>query len=781
MNKPETRTTPFSTHWGAYWAEVTDGKLTGIRDYEKDPDPALIGPGIIDMVEHKTRVRQPAIRRDFLKHGPASDRTARGRGPFVAVPWDEALDIAAAEIERVRKEHGNQAIFGGSYGWASAGRFHHAQSHVHRFLNCAGGYTASIANYSYAAAYAIVPHVIGPYAQTVLNGATSWPVIAEHTGLIVAFGGLGRKTAQVTSGGVGRHTLREGLLAAHANGCEFVSISPLSTDMVSRLEAEWLAPNPNTDIALMLALAHTLATEGLHDRAFLDRYCTGWEKFEPYLMGADGQAKDAKWAEKITGIPARTIRALARRMAKTRTMITVSWSLQRADHGEQPVWMAIVLAAMLGQIGLPGGGFGIGYGSENGIGNPVLPFKFPAVPQGQNPIDTAIPVNRISDMLLNPGGAYDFDGERRSYPDIRLVYWTGGNPFHHQQDLNRLIQAMHRPETIIVNEIWWTQMARHADIVFPATTMLEREDIGMAHWEPLITAMRKAIDPVGEARADYEIFTGLARRMGVEAAYTEGRSAEDWVRHLWQQARQRAAEAGFTLPTLDELREKGTTELPPNPTEPVLLSAFRADPAASPLPTPSGRIEIFSERIAGFGYDDCPGHPVWIEPAEWLGNARPGQLHLISNQPATRLHSQLDPGRVSLASKVAGREPITINPTDAAARSIAGGDVVIVSNERGACLAGAVLSDIVRPGVVRLSTGAWFDPAEPGRPGSLCKHGNPNVLTRNAGTSRLGQGPSAHTTLVEIARYERTPPPVTAHEPPEILPRESVGDDQGSS
>ncbi|HET7410698.1 MAG TPA: molybdopterin dinucleotide binding domain-containing protein, partial [Paracoccaceae bacterium] len=388
---------------------------------------------------------------------------------------------------------------------------------------------------------------------------------------------------------------------------------------------------------------------------------------------------------------------------------------------------------------------------------------------------TAIPVNRISDMLMDPGGTYDFDGERRTYPDIRLVYWTGGNPFHHQQDLHKLVQAMHRPETVIVNEIWWTPTARHADIVFPATTMLEREDIGMTHWEPLITAMRQAIDPVAEARSDYDIFTGLARRMGLEAVYTEGRSPEDWIRHLWDQTRQRAGESGFTLPTLDELRETGTTELPPNPSEPVLLSEFRADPEANRLSTPSGKIEIFSERIAAFGYDDCPGHPAWIEPAEWLGSARPGQMHLISNQPRTRLHSQFDPGSVSKASKVADREPITLNAADAAARGISAGDVVIVSNERGACLAGAILSDAVRPGVVQLSTGAWFDPAEPGRPGTLCKHGNPNVLTRNDGTSRLGQGPSAHTTLVEVARFEGTPPPVTAHQPPEVLPRDASG------
>ncbi|HSF94596.1 MAG TPA: molybdopterin-dependent oxidoreductase, partial [Thermohalobaculum sp.] len=699
------------------------------------------------------------------------DRTGRGREPFVAVPWDEALDIAGAELDRVRRAHGNEAIFGGSYGWASAGRFHHAQSQVHRFLNCIGGYVAHSDNYSYAAVNNLSPHVVGRFSQVVLDRATSWPVIAEHSKLIVMFGGLPKKNAQITSGGVGRHTMPSALRQAKANGAEFVLVSPIRSDAIPEIEAEWLAPRPNTDMALMLGLAHTMVTEGLHDRDFLTRYTTGFAQFLPYLTGeSDGQPKDADWAAGICGLGAETIRNLARRMAATRTMITVAWAIQRGDHGEQPCWMAIVLAAMLGQIGLPGGGFGIGYGSENGIGNPVKMFRFPALPQGDNAVGQTIPVARIADALLHPGGAYDFNGEKRTYPDLRLVYWAGGNPFHHHQDLNRLVRAFHRPECVIVNEIWWTQMARHADIVFPATTMLEREDISMTHWEPLIVAMRKAVEPVGDARDDYAIFTGLARRMGVEEAFTEGRSPEDWVRHLWDQARQRAAEAGFELPLLDELRERETISLPDPEREAVLLADFRADPAANPLETPSGRIEIFSRRIASFGYDDCPGHPVWIEPYEWLGAAETEKypLHLMSNQPRTRLHSQFDPGRVSQASKIKGREPMVMHPDDAAQRGIADGDVVRVFNDRGACLAGVILSDTIMRGVVQLSTGAWYDPAEPGVEGSLCKHGNPNVLTRDKGTSRLGQGPSAHSALVQIERFEGEPPPVTAFVPPRI-------------
>jgi len=202
--------------------------------------------------------------------------------------------------------------------------------------------------------------------------------------------------------------------------------------------------------------------------------------------------------------------------------------------------------------------------------------------------------------------------------------------------------------------------------------------------------------------------------------------------------------------------------------ERVLFGDFRAQPKDYPLATPSGRIEIFSDTIDAFGYDDCAGHPRWFEPAEWLGGeqAKRYPLHLVSNQPTTRLHSQLDCGKTSVAGKVQNREPVLIHPQDAAAREISDGDVVRLYNDRGACLAGARISDDVRPGVVVLSTGAWYDPHTPT---GLERHGNPNVLTLDKGTSRLAQGPSAHTALVELERAAGPIPAVRAFDTPKIL------------
>jgi biotin/methionine sulfoxide reductase len=209
-------------------------------------------------------------------------------------------------------------------------------------------------------------------------------------------------------------------------------------------------------------------------------------------------------------------------------------------------------------------------------------------------------------------------------------------------------------------------------------------------------------------------------------------------------------------------------ELPVPLNPPVLFEAYRRDPAAHPLRTPSGRIELFSETIAAYGYDDCPGHPVWLEPAEWLGaeQAEIYGLHLLSNQPRARLHSQLDCGDVSRAAKVAGREPVLLNTKDAVARGIVSGDVVRIYNVRGACLAGAVVTDAIRPGVIQLATGAWFDPLEPAEIGSLDKHGNPNVLTLDKGTSKLAQCSSAQTALAEVERFDGQAPPITAFSRP---------------
>ena len=756
------------SHWGAFTAEVEDGRVTGVRPFARDPDPSAMIEAIPEALYAANRIAQPMVREGWLRDGPAAGGAGRGAEPFVPVGWDLALDLVAGELARVKENHGNQAIFGGSQGWSSAGCFHHARTQLRRFLFAFGGCVDQVTNYSFGAAMAFLPHIVGSIGP-VIGPLTSWPVIARNTKLMVMFGGANLKNGQVAPGGQGVHSYAGNMREAAAAGVRFVNISPMRDDGPEFLDPQWIPIRPNTDTAMMLALAHTLVAEGLEDAEFVARYCTGFERVKPYLMGeSDGRPKDADWAEAITGVDAATIRDLARRMATTRTMLTAAWSLQRADHGEQTYWALILLAALLGQIGLPGGGFGFGYGSLGGLGDPPNAIPVPAMPIGRNPLDLAIPAARITDLLLDPGGVMDFNGATIDLPHIRLIYWAGGNPFHHHQDLNRLIGAWQRPETVIVHEAWWTATARHADIVLPATTTLERNDIGAGSRNGFVFAMQKAVEPVGGARNDFDILADLAARLGFRDAYTEGRDEQAWIRHIYDRCRDRAGSNRVAMPAFEQFWDEGHFELPPQEEDFYLFRDFRADPGSHPLATPSGRIELYSERIAALDYDDCPPHPSWIEPAEWLGadKAKEFPLHLVSSQPGSRLHSQMDGAHVSRATKVAGREPVRIHPDDAAARGIGDGDVVRVFNDRGACLAGAVVSAEVSPGVVRLSNGAWYDPAEPGTPGALEIHGNANTLTLDKGTSKLGQGPSALTALVEIERFGETPPPVKAFSPP---------------
>jgi len=761
-----------SSHWGTFDAVVEDGRLTGIRPFAGDPNPSPLLGNFVDAVHGPARIERPMVRAGWLERGPGpTDR--RGAEPFVPLEWDEAIELLAGEYRRVYRDHGPEAVFGGSYGWASAGRFHHAQSQIHRFLNCLGGYVRSVDNYSFAAGDVILRRVAAP-AYHFAQRATAWESVAESTELVVAFGGLPLKNVDVSPGGASRHRAAGFLHSAVGRGMEVVSVSPIRDDAAEWLGAEWLDVIPGTDVALMLGLAFVLVDEGLHDRAFLDRCCVGFDRFEDYLLGrSDGQPKDPAWASAICGVEPGRIAALARRMAASRTLVNVNWSLQRTQHGEQAPWMGLALASMLGQIGLPGGGFGFSYGSMAQVGEAPVAGRLPALPQGTNPVETFIPVARISDMLLNPGGPFSYDGQDRTYPDIRMVVWAGGNPFHHHQDIRRLRLAFGRPDTVVVHDPFWTATARHADIVIPSTVTLERDDIGAASNDGCLVAMQRALDPFGRSRDDYATLSDLASALGAAEAFTKGRSAAEWLRHLYDGWRD-GFDGPAPPPDFETFWAMGRLELPRDEGQ-VLFAGFRQDPDAAPLKTPSGRIELFSETIAGFGLDDCPGHPAWMPKLESPASpdARRHPLLMVANNPRTRLHSQLDGGGFSQASKVAGREPVRLHPEDAAARDIRAGDVVRIFNGRGSCLAGAVLDDGIRRGVVQLSTGAWYDPLDPADPGSMCVHGNPNVLTADRGTSRLAQGCTGQHALVEVERWTGESPPVTAFLPPRLAPRRS--------
>ena len=756
-----------SAHWGTYRVRQDKRKDFKLFPFEQDKDPSDIGMGIETAIEGSSRIEKPAIRKGWLESEKKQKNIKRGDDEFVEVSWEDAFELVSKEIKRVVSSYGNESIYAGSYGWASAGRFHHAQSHLRRFLNLIGGYTYSKNTYSYAAAEVIIPHVLGNFYNFLFD-TTSWESIADHTSLLIAFGGVPLKNGQINQGGVGSHNQREYLNKAAANGVRFINVSPLKSDLETNSHVEWVSLKPNTDVALILSLCYEINKARAINRGFIDRFTVGFEKFVEYLNGnTDGVVKNADWASRITGISKEVIFDLVKKIKKSkRTMISVSWSLTRQSHGEQPFWAAIALACVIGDIGKPGGGIGFGYSAMNSIGNHYKKIPAVSLPQGKNSVKKFIPVARISEMLESPGTSFDYNGSKLIYPDIKLIYWAGGNPFHHHQDLNRMIKAWQLPETVISNEWCWNALAKHSDIVLPVTTPLEREDIALAPRDPYMVFMSKVIEPIGASKSDFEIFSGLAEKFDLRDQFTDNKTEKEWIRWIYDESNA-LQENNHRFPDFDSFRKKGWYKHPEPLDQQIFLKDFIQSPERHPLETPSGKIEIFSERIDSFQYSDCVGHPKWYADKEYLGNASKYKLHLLSNQPKFKLHSQLDNGKVADNEKSDGRSVIEVNSSDAEARGLSDKILVKVFNDRGSCLAVLKISDNIKQGVVNIPTGAWLDPSK--SDDISCIHGNPNVLTLDAGTSKLAQGPSSHTCLVEIEQYKKAPPNITAFNPPKII------------
>ena len=620
MSTPDRELPLTATHWGTYRAVVRDGRLTALRGFEEDADPSPIGNGMVDTLDDPCRIPQPMVRKGWLDHGAASDRSKRGAEPFVAVSWKEANRLVAREIERVGREHGNRAIYAGSYGWASAGRFHHAPSQLRRFLNCLGGHTSKRDTYSFAAGEVILPHVIGDLYR-LLPYHTSWPSIIEHTDLLIAFGGMALKNGQINAGGAGRHVQRDYMREAADAGVAIVNVSPLRSDVHPDLGSEWLAPRPGTDVAFMLGLAHTLHAEGLHDEAFLARYTVGFERFVPYLTGAeDGVAKDADWAGTIAGIDAETIRTLARRMAAGRTMISLSWSLTRQHHGEQPFWMGVTLAAMLGRIGLPGSGVGFGYSAVNAIGNHTGHLPGAALPVGRNEVADFIPVARITDMLLNPGGTFDYNGRRYTYPDVRIVCVGGRQslpPPPGSQPHARRRGAGPRPSSS--TRRGGTRWRGTPTVVLPCTSPLERDDIAGSPRDGYLFASRRVVEPCCEARDDFAISAASRASWASSPSTPRGETLTNGCATSTSVRPASAlSERAIEMPSYEEFlapwRRVQACRIPNGPWSLLRRSAPIRTPTRWRHRSGRGSENLQRAHRRFSGTDDCRGHPRWYEP-----------------------------------------------------------------------------------------------------------------------------------------------------------------------
>ncbi|OBT26393.1 trimethylamine N-oxide reductase I catalytic subunit [Vibrio tasmaniensis] len=768
---------------GPMLCEVKDGKLVSTTNAVAQTVANSLQTTGPDQVHTKARIKYPMVRKSYLDN-PLAPKAARGDDEFVRVSWDEAYKLIHEQHMRIRENNTPDAIFAGSYGWRSSGVLHKAQTLLQRYMGMAGGYSGHMGDYSTGAAQVIMPHVVG--SIEVYEQQTTHPMVLEHSDVVVLWGLNPMNTLKIAwsstdcSGLEFFHQLKK-------SGKTVIAIDPMRSETIEFFgdNAEWIAPHPMTDVAMLMGIAHTLVKTDKHDKSFIEKYTTGYNVFEDYLMGKeDGVVKDAQWASNVCGVSVKQIELLAEIFSSNRTMLMAGWGIQRQQFGEQRHWMLVTLAAMLGQIGLPGGGFGFSYHYSNG-GNPsrdagVLPAMSASLGavagsdergwSATGKVINSFPVARIVEALENPGKAYKHNGHDRVFPDIKMIWWAGGGNFTHHQDTNRLIKAWQKPELVVISEIYWTAAAKHADIVLPITTSFERNDLTMTgdYSNQHLVPMKQAVEPQGEARNDFDVFADMAELLapGGHNVYTEGKTEMEWLYGFYKAAQQGGRAARVAMPNFSKFWEDNQLiEMKWNEKNAqfVRYANFRDNPIMNPLGTPSGKIEIFSKTIEAYQLEDCPAHPTWLEPTEYTGNAKDGELQLMTAHAAHRLHSQFNYAKIREQYAIADREPISIHPEDAKVRGIKTGDLVRAHNGRGQVLVGALVTDGIKQGSVCIHEGGWPDLD---KDSGLCKNGGCNVLTLDIPTSRLANGCAANSALVKIEKYTGPVLELTAFDPP---------------
>ncbi len=755
-----------ASHFGPFEAVVRDGKIVGINAMtELDARPTeMLTYGVVDRTYDKTRINYPMVRKSYLEGWETGDLKPelRGKEEYVRVDWDTAYSLTAKALLDTASNHGNEAIFSSSYGgWSNAGVFR-PNVLQGRLLNLMGGCTNTQGDWSAGASQISLPHIIGD--MEVYSAQSAWETIRDNTEVFVLVGCDPIKNNRVEYR-VADHGMYAHWEDIRDNGTKFISINPQRTASDEYLNADWIKIVPNTDVALFSAMSYHVLENGLDDQEYMTKYTVGSDKWIAYIKGeTDNTPKTPAWAAAITGMDEQQIKDLAELLAKSNTEIAGAWALQRAQHGEMTHWAIINFAALTGKIGKPGQGVGFSWHYGNG-GMPASGNSTPSgLSQGRNFIKGVCPASRITEMLENPGMEFTYNGNDYTYPDVKVIFNAGNNFMSHQQDTNRLIRALERVETIVSVDVWWTAATRWADIVLPASSTLERDDItsGGTYSNDRVYAMKKVIEPIGESRSDYAIFEGLADKLGLWAQFTDG---EEHMYHI-KAAYERSSAAKDT--PFEEFWEKGYAlmDTPQEARKWTRHGAFFEDPEAHPLHTSSGKIEMFCENIANMEIDDCPGMPMWMEKHEYLGNAKDGQLHVVSPHPWFRLHSQMDQSETLRGLyKVQGREPVRINAEDAASRGIEDGDLVELYNNRGTVIAGAVVSDDIMPGVVSIYEGCWPQLDSKGR----CNSGLVNFLTSTQRASGLSEATTANTSLISMRKCLDPEGPNLAYEKPAII------------
>ncbi|AHG86344.1 reductase [Bibersteinia trehalosi USDA-ARS-USMARC-190] len=702
-------------------------------------------------------MRRRVYNPDRLKY-PMKRVGKRGEGKFKRISWDEAFEEIATNLKRIITQYGNEALYlpftTGTIGATVAASYPPPRSISNRFMNSIGGCLGSHGTYSYAQIFEAIPYMYG-------SNAANSPTDIENSKLVVYFGNNPAET-RMSGGGV-TYLYQQ---AQERSQAKTIMIDPRYNDTIAG-RGEWVPIRPGTDAALVEGMAYVMITENLVDQAFLDTYCIGYDEktlpesapknghYKAYILGEgdDKTAKTPEWAEKITGIPQARIIELAREIATTKpTYICQGWGPQRHANGEQAARAIAMLACLTGNVGISGGNSG----SREGF----YTIPFVRLPAGKNPIEAKIPifmwtdaVTRGSEMTALKDG---LKGAEKLNQNIKFIMNYAGNCIINQHsDINRtheILQDESKLEMLVVIDNHMTSTAKYADILLPDCTTSEQADFcmdGSAGNMGYVIFADKAIEPQFECKPIYEIYAGIAEKMGVKEAFTEGRTQEEWLRHLYAQTQEK--NPFFKEISFEEFRERGIIKQKDPAGHMVAYKAFRQDPVANPLNTPSGKIEIYSERLAKIAAtwelaedDIISPLPIYARQFEGWDDPKREQfpLQLVGFHYKSRVHSTY--GNVNVLQQ-ASLQSVWINPLDAEKRGIKNGDMVRIFNDRGETRVMANVTPRIIPGVTAMGEGAWYTPDG----NRIDQNGSFNVLTTQR-PSPLSKGNPQHTNLVQI-------------------------------
>jgi len=677
-------------------------------------------------------MRRRVYNPDRLKY-PMKRVGKRGEGKFERISWDEAYDIIATNMQRLIKEYGNESIYlnygTGTLGGTMTRSWPPCKTLVARLMNCCGGYLNHYGDYSSAQIAAGLNYTYGGWADG------NSPSDIENSKLVVLFGNNPGET-RMSGGGVTYYVEQ----AREKSNAKMIIIDPRYTDTGAGREDEWIPIRPGTDAALISALAWVMINENLVDQPFLDKYCVGYDEktlpegapanghYKAYILGqgSDGIAKTPEWASAITGIPQARIVKLAREIAGAKpAFISQGWGPQRHANGELVSRAISMLAILTGNVGIHGGNSGAREGSYS------LPFE--RMPTLENPVKTSISMFMWTDAIeRGPAMTATRDGVRgkdKLDVPIKMIWNYAGNCLINQHS------QINRTHEILQDDKKCEQM----DFAL---------DASCGNMSYVIFA-DQAIKPRFECKTIYEMTTQIAKRMGVEETFTEGRTQEGWMRHLYEQSRKAIPD----LLPFDEFRKAGMFKQRDPEGHHVAYKAFREDPVANPLTTPSGKIEIYSAQLAeiaatwelekGDVIDPLPVYSPGFENYD-DPQSKDYPLQLTGFHYKARTHSTY--GNVDVL-KAACRQEMWINPVDAHKRGIANGDRIRIFNSRGEVHIEAKVTPRILPGVVALGEGAWYNPDA----NRVDQAGCINVLTTQR-PSPLAKGNPSHSNLVQVEK-----------------------------